>query len=76
MKTHMETKLTFEHRQELVARAQQARAQAVAAAFAALGGRLRRAWSGLRTRTQLRALSDRTLRDIGLSRNEIESLYR
>jgi uncharacterized protein YjiS (DUF1127 family) len=30
----------------------------------------------VRTRTELHALSDRTLRDIGLSRSEIDSLIR
>ena len=34
------------------------------------------AWSAARSRTELRALSDHTLRDIGLSRGEIESLFR
>jgi uncharacterized protein YjiS (DUF1127 family) len=32
--------------------------------------------AALRTRAELRRLSDRTLRDIGLSRAEIDSLFR
>lgn len=34
------------------------------------------AWAAARSRAELRTLSDRTLKDIGLSRAEIESLYR
>lgn len=68
--------MTFEQQQELVARARQARSRAVAAAIAALVGSMRRAWVGWRTRTELSSLSDRTLRDIGLNRGEIGSLYR
>ncbi|MGH8723101.1 MAG: DUF1127 domain-containing protein [Burkholderiales bacterium] len=40
------------------------------------GRKLQRAWMTLRTRAELHALSDRTLRDIGLSRTQIDSLYR
>jgi uncharacterized protein YjiS (DUF1127 family) len=35
-----------------------------------------RALVAMRTRAELRALSDRTLRDIGLQRREIDSLFR
>lgn len=38
--------------------------------------RAHRAWSGARARDELRALSDRTLKDIGLSRGQIDSLFR
>ncbi len=38
--------------------------------------RLVAAWAAARTRDELRGLSDRTLRDIGLSRAEIDSLFR
>ncbi|HET9351863.1 MAG TPA: DUF1127 domain-containing protein [Burkholderiales bacterium] len=38
--------------------------------------RLFRAWAAARSRTELRALSDRTLKDIGLSRAEIDALFR
>jgi uncharacterized protein YjiS (DUF1127 family) len=42
----------------------------------ALLKRLLHAWAAARSRTELRALSDRTLRDIGLCRGEIDSLFR
>ena len=38
--------------------------------------RAHRAWSGARARDELRTLSDRTLKDIGLSRGQIDSLFR
>jgi len=38
--------------------------------------RLFAAWAAARSRTELRALSDHTLRDIGLRRGEIDSLFR
>jgi uncharacterized protein YjiS (DUF1127 family) len=38
--------------------------------------RLLRAWAAARTRTELRGLSDRALRDIGLERGQIDRLYR
>ena len=34
------------------------------------------AWTAARARDELRALSDRTLKDIGLSRAEIDALFR
>ena len=34
------------------------------------------AWAAARSRTELRALSDRTLKEIGLSRAEIDALFR
>jgi uncharacterized protein YjiS (DUF1127 family) len=37
---------------------------------------LLREWQAERARAELRRLSDRTLADIGLSRPQIESLYR
>ncbi|HSA89762.1 MAG TPA: DUF1127 domain-containing protein [Burkholderiales bacterium] len=38
--------------------------------------RLLAAWAAARSRTELRALSDRALKDIGLRREEIDSLFR
>jgi len=38
--------------------------------------RLLAAWSAARSRSELHALSDRTLNDIGLRRGEIERLFR
>jgi uncharacterized protein YjiS (DUF1127 family) len=38
--------------------------------------RLLAAWDAARARRELYALSDRTLKDIGLSRGQINSLYR
>lgn len=38
--------------------------------------RLQAAWRAARSRDELHRLSDRTLRDIGLTRVEIDSLYR
>lgn len=40
------------------------------------GGWLRRWWDERRTRAELEALSDHALRDIGLRRDEIYSLFR
>ena len=34
-----------------------------------------RSWVAARTRSELRALSDRALRDIGLERGQIERLF-
>jgi uncharacterized protein YjiS (DUF1127 family) len=34
------------------------------------------AWAAHRCRVELHSLSDRTLRDIGLSRNQIDGLFR
>ena len=34
------------------------------------------AWRAARRRSELRELSDRTLKDIGLSRGQIEQLFR
>ena len=42
----------------------------------ALLKRLLHAWAASRSRGELRALSDRTLSDIGLSRSQIDSLFR
>jgi uncharacterized protein YjiS (DUF1127 family) len=36
----------------------------------------RRAWNAEHARNDLRLLSDRTLKDIGLSRGQIDSLFR
>jgi len=38
--------------------------------------RLFAAWAAARSRTELHALSDRTLKDIGLNRAQIDSLFR
>ena len=38
--------------------------------------RLCTAWAAARSREELRTLSDRTLKDIGLSRGQIERLFR
>ena len=35
-----------------------------------------KALAAMRTRSELRQLSDRTLRDIGIARSEIDSLFR
>ena len=35
-----------------------------------------RSWTAARTRSELRMLSDRTLRDIGLERGQIDRLFR
>ena len=35
-----------------------------------------RSWAAARTRAELRALSDHALRDIGLERRQIDSLFR
>ena len=43
--------------------------------WSTLWGLLRK-WQAERTRAELRTLSDRTLADIGLTRPQIESLYR
>lgn len=38
--------------------------------------RVRRAWGAARARKELYALSDRMLKDIGVSREQIDSLFR
>ena len=38
--------------------------------------RLFAAWAAARSRRELHALSDRTLKDIGLSRAEVDALFR
>lgn len=75
--------MTIEEQQAIVARAQRARAEAVstlalraARALWNQGRKLQRAWANERTRAQLHALNDRTLRDIGLHRGQIDSLLR
>lgn len=75
--------MSFEKQQALIDRASRARAEALAALIVSAarglhdqGRRLWRAWAAMRTRAELHALSDRTLRDIGLSRSEIDSLIR
>jgi uncharacterized protein YjiS (DUF1127 family) len=81
---HKESKMmTLEEQRPVIARAQRARSGTVSAlAVSALralwtqGLRLHRAWAAERTRAQLHALNDRTLRDIGLHRDQIDSLLR
>ena len=75
--------MTIEEQQAIIARARRARAEAVSAlalsAATALWNQalgLQRAWVVMRTRTELHALSDRTLKDIGVSRGQIDSLFR
>ena len=76
------TSNTISGRQHVV-HAGYARLETVAeAALAALRAlrqgwlRLHAAWNAERARNELRALSDRTLKDIGLHRSQIDSLYR
>jgi len=38
--------------------------------------RILAAWAAARSRTELHALSDRALKDIGLTRGEIDTLFR
>ena len=38
--------------------------------------RIYQAWKAARARTELHSLSDRTLKDIGLSRAQIDALFR
>lgn len=75
--------MTFEQQQTLIHHAMRARDAAFADLIAAFGTavlnpvrELYRAWRAARARNELRALSDRMLKDIGLNRGEIESLFR
>jgi uncharacterized protein YjiS (DUF1127 family) len=52
------------------------RARAIVRAMISLVKRLFAAWAAARARAELYALSDRTLKDIGLSRAQVDSLYR
>lgn len=54
-------------------------AGAIAATFRALSEplvKIHHAWVAARVRSELHALSDRTLKDIGLSRGQIDTLFR
>ena len=53
-----------------------ARLEHVASTLWSLWLAARRAWNAERGRNELRTLSDRTLKDIGLSRGEIDALFR
>jgi len=75
--------MSFEEQQAVIERARRARAETLSAVARSAarahrngGLRLGRAWESLRTRSELHALSDRTLKDIGLSRTQIDSMFR
>jgi uncharacterized protein YjiS (DUF1127 family) len=57
-------------------RLRHARPRRIVPAMTSLLKRLFAAWTAARARTELRSLSDRMLKDIGLSRGQIDSLYR
>ena len=75
--------MTFEQQQALIDDAMHARAVALSALITSLARatvdpvlELVRALRAAHARRQLYSLSDRMLKDIGLSRGEIESLFR
>jgi uncharacterized protein YjiS (DUF1127 family) len=75
--------MTFEEQQAVIEHARRERAALLIALARSAAGALwrpvlvlQRTWAASRTRDELRALSDRTLKDIGLDRGRIESLFR
>lgn len=75
--------MTFEEQQAVIERASRARTEALHALIVSAGRwarrqgqRLAAAVSAARARAELYALSDRALKDIGLTRGQIDALFR